>query len=314
MKKTSRFSILIMLMLVATLVLVACGGDDNSADPTKAPTMAPTAVPTATPVPTPTSVPTPTPEPTPTPDPAKVPAPFFELKVDGDTVVDGTDNGYIEVMGGSVGEYTYNHGGKEVKLNTYYGEEAGDFITVLFEDIDSWEELINEQGITFEVLFQLEAQTTTNAPLFGNGNGGGFGLMFRGSNAWPNINFGSYDNSTSEFVAANYAYAVDPNNGEPISVGEVHHIIAMLDIDERVVKMYIDGQLVGEGDFGEGDFTVGSARHNELGIGGNINIASENLAGSSGGSYGIIVANIYDCALNEVQVTKAYEAAMELLK
>lgn len=217
-------------------------------------------------------------------------------------------------MGGTVGEYTYKHEGKEIKLTTYQGVEAGDWLSVLFEDLYSWEEMINESGIAFEALFQLEKQTTSNSPIFGNGNGGGFGLMFRGANAWPNINFGSYDNSASEFVAANYAYAIDPNAGEPIEVGVVHHVIAMLDIEERMVKFYLDGELLGEGEFGDGDFTVGSGKHNEVGIGGNVNIPGENLVAGSGGSYGIISAKIYDRALNEVQVQKAYEAAMELLK
>ena len=74
-----RFGLIVLGVLVAVL-LVACGQETPTPEPTLAATPLPTA--TAMPAPTPTAVPTPTPEPTATPIPTATPTPPPVVELD----------------------------------------------------------------------------------------------------------------------------------------------------------------------------------------------------------------------------------------
>lgn len=73
------WSIIVLVMLAAVLVLAACGGSQTAEPAVVAqvdtPTLAPTATPTATATPAPTNTPTPEPTSTPSPTPTDVPTP-----------------------------------------------------------------------------------------------------------------------------------------------------------------------------------------------------------------------------------------------
>ena len=70
-----RIPAFICLLIVVSLVVVACGEEPPEPTPTLVPTLTPTPVPTATPEPTATPRPTATPVPTPTPEPTATPEP-----------------------------------------------------------------------------------------------------------------------------------------------------------------------------------------------------------------------------------------------
>ncbi len=302
------------LMVIILSLITACAEDNIPKDPiaskatgTTAPvqkTNAPTALVTEAP----TEVP-------PTEDPSKpvtVPEPYFEMKLDGNNIVDGKNNVSIEIIGGSVSEYEFIHNNKTYKRNAYCGYEVNDWLKLTFDDYLEWNEFIME-GATFEVLYQVEKISTSNAPLFSNGNSGGFSLNIRGQNAIPNFNMGTTDISTADYGTAVYSYARHTSEGDSAESGVVVHLVGMYDKKDSKLRLYYNGEFVSEGYFGDGIFLIGKANQNQLGLGGNSALENETMVAASGGSYGILRARVYNKALSGREVAKAYSDSIDFL-
>jgi hypothetical protein len=131
-----------LILAVLTLLLVGCGGDNQTADtPTQLPLATATAVPTPTPVPTLTIVPTPTPtptqvSPTPTPTPTQVPPTPMPLVVY--TTVDAF--GFRLTIDGEVNLESSGLTGDDASANegiVFFEYDGANAILLWFEDSDS---------------------------------------------------------------------------------------------------------------------------------------------------------------------------------
>lgn len=245
---------------------------------------------------------------------AATPSPYFDLGFTNNGVYDKAGNVQVEMIGGSVGDTSVNYNETAYTAKSYTGSGDGQYIKLKLNNINSADDLKNFifSGCSFEIFLQLANQPGGTLGLMTTLNGGGVGLGLRGADAQINFQIGT-TGSTYEYGWVNYA-AVAPmeyETGNHIETQKMVHLIATYDNQTNKLNLYRDGVLINSGSYGTGDFKIGSALYNELGIGVNISYLSESLGKYT--EYTVVTAKLYDQCLSANQISAEFDSCVRLL-
>lgn len=309
----------IITAAVICIALAACnkapdnepGKTDKPAD-VPAATDAATAAPVVTDAPTekPTDAPTaaPTEKPDPTANPYEgMPEPYFDLAFGRNDVFDALGNNDIEVEDGEVGEFTVNFDGKDVKVTGYRGTDDDDYMFILLDEYSSDFPAFVEDGVTYEIFIQIdEIPAAGGGMLISNGNGGGTNMAIRGTQGQINFNVGS-TTQDGTYPGSGYIYAQtnDASQGTKIEAGKLVHVLGMYDAENGMVRLYYNGELASEGEFGTGKFNMAGTHSGKLGIGINASYQTERLGNVT--AFTIVKARVYRQALTAEEVAAVYQ-------
>jgi hypothetical protein len=94
------------------------------------------------------------------------------------------------------------------------------------------------------------------------------------------------------------------NDGPVIEAGDLVHIVGSYDNATKKMKLYINGILIAEADYGTGSFKGGKENDYVLGIGYNPQYGNEEI--SDHANYEVFEAKIYNTALSDEQVAQEY--------
>jgi hypothetical protein len=94
------------------------------------------------------------------------------------------------------------------------------------------------------------------------------------------------------------------NDGPVIEAGDLVHIVGSYDKATNKMKLYINGILVSEADYGTGNFKGGNGNDYILGVGYNPQYGNEEI--SDYANYEVFEAKIYNSALSDEQVAQEY--------
>ena len=263
-------------------------------DPTEKPTAAPTAAPTE--------------KPDPTADPYEgMPVPYFDLAFDNDEVYDACGNTDMEMEDGEIGEFTVNFDGKDVKTTGYRGTDGDDYMFVVFDEFSADFPGFVSEGLTYEIFIQIdEIPPAGGGMLISNGNGGGANMHIRGSQGQINFNVGS-TTPDGTYPGSGYIYAQtnDATKGTKIEAGKLVHVLGMYDVENGMVRLYYNGVLASEGEFGSGEFNMAGTHNGKLGIGINASYQTERLGNAT--AFTIVKARVYRQALTAEEVAAVYQ-------
>ena len=92
--------------------------------------------------------------------------------------------------------------------------------------------------------------------------------------------------------------------GPVIEAGELLHIVGSYNSETNMMKLYLNGMLLAQADFGNGQYSLGSQNDTVIGIGNNPQYNGECL--SSYANYELYEAKIYNVALTDEQVAQEY--------
>ena len=124
------------------------------------------------------------------------------------------------------------------------------------------------------------------------------------------LNFQIGSTSPNENVdgGKKYSAAADMNGSYPIAEEDkLLHIVGSYDSKTNMMKLYVNGMLVSQADFGSGSFSYGSGDDTEIGIGYNPQYNEDNIeAISKYADYELYEAKIYKVALTDEQVAQEY--------
>ncbi len=235
--------------------------------------------------------------------------------------VDATGNTDMIMVGGAVEDTTVTFDGKEYPVTAYVGKATGDCIEVeLPFDMDG-EELgeFLMAGNTFEAFFQVQELPGSTVGLYTDCNGGGVTLYIRGADGQLNYQIGTTaDPNDSELGGGKYAAAVEYDNnhkggaGQPDNAflipAQIEHVVGTYDKATNTLACYHNGELISSGNYGTGEFNIGSAFGEVLAIGTNVAYPSETLGGKT--EYRIVDANIYKGAMTADEVKAQYTSLM----
>ncbi|MBO4326734.1 MAG: hypothetical protein J5950_05650 [Clostridia bacterium] len=313
--------VILVLATIICVVFAACAKTpETPADTTTVTTDAPavTDAPKATDAPTevitkaPTEPPTEAPSVDPTEYPYEgMPEPYFDLAFDKNSAFDALYNNDIEIEDGEIGEFTVNLDGKEIKVTGFHGVDEDDYMTILLSEYESSFTSFVEEGVTYEIFIQIEEiPVSSGGLLISNGNGGGTNLAIRGSQGQINFNVGSTAQDGT-YPGSGYIYAQtnDASQGAKIEAGKLVHVLGIYDAEAGKVKIYYNGELKSEGDFGSGEFNMASTRSGVLGIAYNASFATETLGRLT--EFTVVKARVYRQALTDEQVRTVYENCLK---
>ncbi len=242
-----------------------------------------------------------------------VPDAYFDLDLSGDAPADAKGNATVTTTGGEITQTTVTHGGEEKTATVYTGDRYKEkyYLTVDFNQINTeadWADFIMG-STTFEIFLRLDKLPGQTVGLITSCNGGGVTLYLR-KQAGGQLNFqiGSTNSNANSDAGAgrgNYSAAVSMNGDAPIATAnDLLHIVGSYDSNTNMMKLYINGILVAEADFGEGNMKLGSQNDCVLGIGYNPQYSSEEI--SSYANFELFEARVYDVALTDEQVAQQY--------
>ncbi len=309
----------IITAAVICIALVACSkAPGNEPAKTDKPTDVPAATDAATQAPVVTDAPTekptdaPTAEPTEKPDPTAnpyegMPEPYFDLAFRKDEVYDALGNNDMEMEDGEVGEFTVNLDGKEVKVTGYRGTDDDDYMFILLDEYASDFPGFVEDGVTYEIFLQIDEIPAAGGGMrISNGTGGGTTMAIRGSQGQLNFNVGS-TGQDGTYPGSGYIYAQtnDASQGTKIEAGKLVHVLGMYDAVNGMVRLYYNGELASEGEFGTGNFNMAGTHSGKLGIGINASFQTERLANVT--AFTIVKARVYRQALTAEEVAAVYQ-------
>ena len=237
-----------------------------------------------------------------------VPDAYFDLDLAGDTIKDSKGNATLNVVNGAVKETTVTHNGKELTGLAYTSGDNGTYyMNLKFNDITTEEQMKNfvMGSTTFEIFLKLDKLPGSTVGLITSCNGGGVTLYLR-RQAGGQINFqmgSTKRNSQSD--SDNYASAAEmAGSGPVVEAGELLHIVGSYDSNTNMMKLYLNGMLLCEADYGDGEYRLGGGDDTVIGIGYNPQYSGECL--SSYTNYELYEAKIYNVALTDEQVAQEY--------
>ena len=236
-----------------------------------------------------------------------MPEPYFDLAFGKNDAFDALGNNDIEMGDGDIGEYTVNLDGKEIKVTGFHGSDEDDYMFILLDEYASDFPGFVEEGVTYEIFIQIEEiPAASGGMLISNGNGGGTNMAIRGSQGQINFNVGStMQDGTYPGSGYIYAQTTDASQGAKIEAGKLVHVLGMYDAENGKVRIYYNGELKSEGDFGTGEFNMAGTHSGKLGIGINASYQSETLGRLT--EYTVVKARVYRKALTAEEVTAVYQ-------
>ena len=108
-----------------------------------------------------------------------------------------------------------------------------------------------------------------------------------------------------EPVTGNYSAAAPMNGDAPVVVAdELLHIVGIYDHNTNMLRLFVNGVLISECSYGDGNFGQGSGNDYVIGIGYNPQYGGECMSEFAG--YELYEARIYDCALTDAEVAQQY--------
>ncbi|MBR5222648.1 MAG: MBL fold metallo-hydrolase [Clostridia bacterium] len=240
----------------------------------------------------------------------KLPEAWFDLGFKDGKPYDKTSNLTVTMTKGTIGKTTVNYNGNKYDVTAFTGDSAkeGLLVNLPFKNANDYSKWLMD-GATFELLVQINKQASEDAPLFANTNVGGVGILSRNQEGTGQVQFalGSTDANSALNKLDSFALAARkwPNEGPAyLSEKQLVHLVATYDKKANKLSIYYDGKHASSGAFGKGEFNLGNAGFNALGIG----INPSNNAESFGktGSFTVLGAKLYKTAFNEAQALKAY--------
>ena len=240
-----------------------------------------------------------------------VPGAYFDLDLSGGTAKDAVGNATVTVVGGSIEETTVIQDGTN-KTATAFVVDKGttSYMTVNFKDITSdkqWENFVMS-STTFEIFLKLDNKPGYTVGLITSCNSGGTTLYLR-KQAGGQLNFQVGSTNANSFsdkpVTGNYSAAAPMNGDAPvIAADELLHIVGIYDSKTNMLRIFINGVLISECTYGDGEFRNGAGDDFVIGIGYNPQYGGECLSDYAG--YELYEARIYDCALTDAEVAQEY--------
>ena len=237
-----------------------------------------------------------------------VPDAYFDLSLSSGTPTDSKNNTTLTVVDGMVKETTVVHNGETLNGLAYTTDGDGQYyMSVKLNDVatdnDMKEFIMN--SFTFEIFLKLDKMPGATAGLITSCNNGGVTLYLRKqAGGQINLQMGSTkpnDNSDgSNYSATAYMGGIEP----VISAGELLHIVGSYDSATNMMKLYLNGLLICEANYGDGEYRFGAGDDTVIGIGYNPQYSGECL--SSYANYELYEAKIYNVALTNEQVAQEY--------
>lgn len=163
-------------------------------------------------------------------------------------------------------------------------------------------------GFALELFVQLEKVPSETSGFFTSCNDGGVTLYLRGKRGQMNFQIGSTQGTYSENPHYVMAAGSDLLEGTGIDAKRVAHVLGTYDPESRMLQLYYNGVLIGQEKF-TGQFRLGNALYNKLGIGCNVSYKEEMLSDFT--NYVVLGAKIYTQGLDEDQVAKAYYDSLD---
>lgn len=263
---------------------------------------------------------------------------YFDLDFqEGKAVSVGTNKAKTTITqnGGNVTTMNVLHDGKICEVPVYSASKDTDkskkaYLDVAFSDIttkNQMESWIFDSGISFECFIYVKELPSSTAGFMTNLNSGGIGLYSRNWRGELNFQLGTTDSESATYqFNANYVNAFPaPNavkkdgktantvsklqlaqNYQTLNVGKLTHVVGTYNAENNVMSIYKDGQLLGSGYYGDGEFNLGSASIGHLGLGCNIGYVSKGEWLNYFTDYAIADARVYSSALSAEQVAEQY--------
>ncbi len=241
-----------------------------------------------------------------------VPDAYFDLDMTNGVITDKAGNATINVTNGAVKETTVTHNGEEKTATAFTkGDDGYYYMNLKFNEITTEEQMKNfiMGSTTFEIFLKLDKLPSSTVGLITSCNGGGVTLYLR-KQAGGQLNFQIGSTKPNENVdnGNKYSAAADMNGSSPIAEAEkLLHIVGSYDSKTNMMKLYINGMLVSQADFGSGSYCGGSDDDTVIGIGYNpqYNDQSQEIL-SRYADYELYEAKIYNTALTDEQVAQEY--------
>lgn len=236
-----------------------------------------------------------------------VPDAYFDLDLSSGTPTDSNGN-TLTVVDGTVKETTVIHNGQELNGLAYTSDGDGVYyMNVKLNGVTTEEDMKNfvMGSTTFEIFLKLDKLPGATVGLITSCNGGGVTLYLR-RQAGGQINFqmgSTKRNGQSD--SDNYSSAAEmAGSGPVVEAGELLHIVGSYDSETNMMKLYLNGMLLCEADYGDGEYRYGSGDDTVIGIGYNPQYSGECL--SQYANYELYEAKIYNVALTDEQVAQEY--------
>lgn len=214
------------------------------------------------------------------------------------------------VSGGRAGDVTVHYRNKPYETTGFRAKERGDYIELRLDELSSPDQLeeMLMKGFALELFVQLEKVPSETSGFFTSCNDGGVTLYLRGKRGQMNFQLGSTQGNYSENPHYVMAAGSDLLEGTGIDAKRVAHVLGTYDPEDRMLQLYYNGVLIGQEKF-TGQFRLGNAIYNKLGIGCNVSYKEEMLSDFT--NYVVLGAKIYTQGLDERQVAKAYYDSLD---
>ena len=242
----------------------------------------------------------------------EVPDAYFDLDMTNGVITDKAGNATINVTNGAVKETTVTHNGEEKTATAFTkGDDGYYYMNLKFNEITTEEQMKNfiMGSTTFEIFLKLDKMPGSTVGLITSCNGGGVTLYLR-KPAGGQLNFQIGSTKPNENVDSGnrYSATVDMDGSSPVAEADkLLHIVGSYDSKTNMMKLYINGMLVSQADFGSGSYRGGSGDDTVIGIGYNPQYNENNVeAISKYADYELYEAKIYNTALTDEQVAQEY--------
>ena len=241
-----------------------------------------------------------------------VPEAFFDLDFkDGEAVNTGTskDTATVTMTGGSIQETTVRLNDEKKTATAFTkGDDGLYYLTVDFQNTFAteadWGNFIMGSS-TFEVFLKLDSMPGSTVGLMTSCNRGGMTLYIRKSSGQINFQLGSNNGNSQSDNPGSYSSAVPMKDDGPSAVAnELLHIVGSYNALTNEMKLYVNGVLIAEVDYGSGQWKAGEENDLTLGIGHNPQYSDEEIASYT--DYELYEARIYGDALTDEQVAQQY--------
>lgn len=203
--------------------------------------------------------------------------------------------------------------GTQYTTKGYRATKNSDYIEVVLDKI-TLANMLGELilgGCTFEMFVQLDYPPSQTVGFLTSCNAGGVTLYLRGYGAQMNFQIGT--TKPNAISNANYSMVQHgiASMGAKIDGNRVAHVVGTYDKSTNMMNLYYNGVLVAKYIYGNGNFKIGSAIYNKLGIGRNVSSMSEALADQT--DYTVLRSRVYFVALTDKQVAAEYYDCIDSL-
>ncbi|MBQ6825652.1 MAG: hypothetical protein IJP34_03205 [Clostridia bacterium] len=255
-----------------------------------------------------------------------VPEAWFDLGFKDGKAYDKLGNLTVSMPAGTIGETTVKYNDKDYKLTAFNGDadNEGLLVNLPFKTADEYKNWLMN-GSTLELFLQInkgadfedDVSSKLGATLFGNLNVGGASLCYRdyGERGQLQLLMGATAINAATNPWQNLVCAARrwPNEGPTfMSDGSLIHLVATYDKKSNQMRVYMNGILSSSASFGNGEFNIGNAGFDVLGIGINPSNPEENFGKT--GNFTVVGAKLYKTALNESQVLAEYNNCIKAIK